>query len=50
MVRILESSYEWKETVDTDILSTSRNGDRKTMQYIIITSRASRIRKWNQLS
>ena len=35
----------------TDILVTSRNGDRKVMQSIRITSRpTSRIRKWNQLS
>ena len=35
-----------KETVDIDILVTSRNGDRKIMQSIRIT----RKRKWNQLS
>ena len=40
-----------KETVDIDILVTSRNGDRKIMQSIRITSRPpSRKRKWNQLS
>ena len=40
-----------KETVDTDILVTSGNGDRKTMQSIRITRRApSRIRNWNQFS
>ena len=40
-----------KETVDIDILVTSRNGDRKIMQSIRITSRSpSRIRKWNQLN
>ena len=40
-----------KETVDIDILVTSRNGDRKIMQSIRITSRpSSRKRKWNQLS
>ena len=40
-----------KETVDIDILVTSGNGDRKTMQSIRITSRPpSRKRKWNQLS
>ena len=39
-----------KETVDIDILVTSRNGDRKIMQSIRITSRpTSRKRKWNQL-
>ena len=40
-----------EETVDIDILVTSRNGDRKIMQSIRITSRpSSRKRKWNQLS
>ena len=40
-----------KETVDIDILVTSRNGDRKVMQSITITSRPpTRKRKWNQLS
>ena len=39
------------ETVDIDIFVTSRNGDRKIMQSIRITSRPpSRKRKWNQLS
>ena len=47
--RILESSCARKETVDIDILVTSRNGDRKTMQSIKIRSRpTSRIKKWNQ--
>ena len=37
--------------VDIDMLITSRNGDRKILQYIRITSRTpSRIKKWNQLS
>ena len=37
--------------IDIDILVTSRNGDRKIMQSIRITSRPpSRKRKWNQLS
>ena len=49
--RIPEPSCARKETVDIDILVTSRNGDRKIMQSIRITSRPpSRIRKWNQLS
>ena len=49
--RIPESSYARKETVDIDILVTSRNGDRKIMQSIRITSRPpSRKGKWNQLS
>ena len=49
--RIRESSCARKETVDIDILVTSRNGDRKIMQSIRITSRPpSRKRKWNQLS
>ena len=37
--RIPESSYVWKETVDIDILVTSRNCDRKIVQSIRITSR-----------
>ena len=49
--RIPESICARKETVDIDILVTSRNGDRKIMQSIRITSRLpSRIRKWNQFS
>ena len=49
--RIPEFSYAQKETVDIDILVTSRNGDRKIMQSIRIMSRPpSRKRKWNQLS
>ena len=48
--RIPESSCAGKETVDIDILVTSRVGDRKTMQSIGITSRpTSRKMKWNQL-
>ena len=35
--RIPESSCARKETVDIDILVTSRNGDRKIMQYIRTT-------------
>ena len=49
--RILESSCARKEidiAVDIDILVTSRNGDRKIMQSIGITTRPStRKRKWN---
>ena len=37
--RIPESSCARKETVDIDNLVTSRNGDRKVMQSIRITSR-----------
>ena len=37
--RIAESSCAWKETVDIDILVVSRNGERKIMQSIRITSR-----------
>ena len=49
--RIPESSCARKETVDIDILVTSRNGDRKIMQSIRITSRTpSRKKEWNQLS
>ena len=40
-----------KETVDIDILVTTRNGNRKIMHSIKITSRPpSRIRNWNQFS
>ena len=40
-----------KETIDIDIYATSRNGDRKIMQSIRVTSRPpSRISKWNYLS
>ena len=38
--RISELSSARKETVDIDILVTSRNGDRKIMQSIRITSRS----------
>ena len=49
--RIPESSCARKETVDIDILVTSKNGHRKIMQSIRITSRhPSRKRKWNQFS
>ena len=49
--RISGSSCAMKETVDIDILVTSRNGDRKIMQSIRIMSRPPlRKRKWNQLS
>ena len=37
--RIPEPSCARKETVDIDILVTSKNGDRKIMQSIRITSR-----------
>ena len=44
--RVLESSCARRETVDIDILVTSRNGNRKFMQSIRITSRpTSRKRK-----
>ena len=47
--RIPEFSRARKETVDIDILETSRNGDRKIMQSIRTTSRpASRKTNWNQ--
>ena len=49
--RIPEPSCARKETVDIDICVTYRNGDRKIMQSIRITSKpSSRIKKWNQLS
>ena len=48
--RIPEFSCARKETADIDILLTSRNGDRKNMQSIRITSRpTSRKKKWNQM-
>ena len=47
--RIPESSCARKGIVDTDILVTSRNGERKIMQSSRITSRpTSGIRKWKQ--
>ena len=47
--KIPESSCATKETVDIDIVATSRNGDHKIMQSIRITSRPpSRKGKWNQ--
>ena len=47
--RIPEFSRARKGTVDIDILVTYRNGDRKVMQPIRITSRPpSRKKKWNQ--
>ena len=49
--RIPEFSSVRKETVDIDILVTSRNGDGKIMQSITITSiHPTRKKKWNQLS
>ena len=49
--RIPEFSCARKETVDIDILVTSRNGDKKIMQSIRIMSRPpSRKKKWYQLS
>ena len=49
--RIAEFRHARKETVDIDILVTCRDGDRKIVQFIRITSRPlSRKRKWNQLS
>ena len=38
-----------KETADKEILITSKNGDRKIMEFIRLTSRPpSRIREWDQ--
>ena len=49
--KIKQSSCARKATVHIDILSTSRNGDRKIMQSIRMTSLPpSRKRRWNQLS
>ena len=40
-----------KKTVDTGILTTSTNGDRKIMQSIrIMGGPATRMRKWNHFS
>ena len=47
---ISDSSCARKETVDIDILVTSRNGDRKIIQSIRITSRTpSTVREWKQM-
>ena len=49
--KIPECSCARKETVEIDILVTSRSGDRKTIQPIRITSRpVSRIKKWKLFS
>ena len=49
--RIPGSSCVRKETVDIDILLTSRNGHRKNIHLMRIMIRlTSRKRKWNQLS
>ena len=49
--RTPEFSCARKETVDIDILVTSRNDDRKIMQSIRTTSRpTSRKREWDQWS
>ena len=49
--RIPEPSCVWKETVDIDILVTSRNSDKKIIQSMRITNRpSSRKRKQRQLS
>ena len=45
--RIPKSSYVRKETVDIDILVTSRDGDRKIMQSIRTSRPLSKIRKRN---
>ena len=51
MQGIPESSYTRKETIDIDILVTSRSGDRKFVQSIRISSRPhSRKRNRNHLS
>ena len=49
--RITESSCARKETIDIDILVTSRNGNWKIKQSNRITRRhPSRIKKWSQVS
>ena len=45
--KIPEPSCARKETVDIDILVTSRNDDRKIMQSIRITSRFPSKKKWD---
>ena len=46
-----ESNCARKETVDTGLLLTSKNGNRKIMQSIWKTSRHTmRIGRWNQFS
>ena len=48
---IPECSWTMKDTVGIDVLVTSRNGHRKIMQSIRITSRPpSRTSKWNHLN
>ena len=48
--KISESTCARKETIGIDILVKSRNGDRKIMQSIRITSRLPLTKKkWNQL-
>ena len=49
--RIPGSSFYRKETVDTDMLITSRDGDRQIMQSIRMTSGPhTKIKKWDQFS
>ena len=49
--RTPESRCASRESVDIDVLITSRNGDGKLLQQIRISSGPStRMRKWNQLS
>ena len=49
--KIPEPSCAREETVDIDTLVTPKNGDRKILQSIRITSQpSSRKRKWNHLS
>ena len=48
---IPESICTRKETIDIDILVTSRNGDREIMRSIRITNKTPwRIRKWNHFN
>ena len=47
--KIPEPSCARKETVDIDILVTSRNGDRKIMQSIRVMSRPP-LKKWKETS
>ena len=48
--RIPEPSCARKETVDIEMLVTSRNGDRKIKQSIRKLSGPPSRKKWNQLS
>ena len=49
--RIAKSSCVRKETINIEILITPREGDKKIMQPIKMTSgTATKMRRWNQFS